>query len=134
MTTRPVRTRRPRASWWALVVDLALVLVFVLIGRSSHAEALDPLGVLTTTWPFAVGLVVGWASVLGVGWPPAGPRAGLVVWVSTVVVGVLLRVASGQGIEPSFVVVTAVVLGVLLVGWRLVAGLVGRRRGSGRSA
>ena len=106
MTTRPVRTRRPRASWWALVVDLAFVLVFVLIGRSSHAEAVDPLGVLTTTWPFAVGLVV----------------------------GVLLRVASGQGIEPSFVVVTAVVLGVLLVGWRLVAGLVGRRRGSGRSA
>jgi hypothetical protein len=134
MTTAPVRTRRHRASWRVVAVDLLLVLAFVLIGRSSHAEALDPAGVATTLWPFAAGLAVGWASALGVGWSLAGLRAGLVVWASTVVVGVLLRIASGQGAEPSFIVVTAVVVGVFLVGWRLVVALATRRRGSGRAA
>jgi hypothetical protein len=134
MTTAPVRTRRHRASWRVVAVDLLLVLAFVLIGRSSHAEALDPAGVATTLWPFAAGLAVGWASALGVGWSLAGLRAGLVVWASTVVVGVLLRIASGQGAEPSFIVVTAVVVGVFLVGWRMVVALATRRRGSGRAA
>jgi hypothetical protein len=134
MTTGPVRTRRRRAAWWVLAVDLLLVLAFVLIGRSSHAEALDPAGVATTLWPFAAGLAVGWASALGVGWSLAGPRAGLVVWASAVVVGVLLRVASGQGAEPSFIVVTAVVVGAFLVGWRAIVALATRRRGSGRAA
>jgi hypothetical protein len=134
MTTGPVRTRRHRASWRVLAVDLLLVLAFVLIGRSSHAEALDPAGVATTLWPFAAGLAVGWASALGVRWSLVGPRAGLVVWASTVVVGVLLRIASGQGAEPSFIVVTFVVVGVFLLGWRLVVALATRRRGSGRAA
>jgi hypothetical protein len=38
----------------------------------------------------------------------------------------LLRVASGQGIAVSFVVVAAIVLAVFLVGWRAVALLVRR--------
>lgn len=130
--SRSGRSRRSTGLWWVAVVDLLLVVAFVLIGRSSHAEALDPTGVATTLWPFVVGLAVGWATVLGVGWSMRGPRAGLVVWVATVVVGVLLRVASGQGVEPSFVVVTAIVLGVFLVGWRLIGLLATRRRGAGR--
>lgn len=121
---------RRRAPWWAFVADVALVVAFVLIGRSSHAEALDPTGAATTAWPFLVGLVVGWLSVLGVRWPLPALTSGLVVWVATVVVGVLLRVASGQGVQVSFVVVTVVVLGVFTLGWRALAALIGRRRRS----
>ena len=41
----------------------------------------------------------------------------------------LLRVASGQGVQVGFVVVATVVLAVALLGWRVVVLLVGRRRG-----
>lgn len=134
--TRPTTTARrtDRASaLWPLVVDLVAVLAFVVIGRRSHAEGLDLPGLLVTLWPFAVGTVVGWVTVVGVRWPLVALRSGAVVWVSTVVLGVLLRVVSGQGVQVSFVVVTIVVLGVFVVGWRAVVALV-RRRSSRRGA
>jgi len=125
MTTPPPVPARP---WWAFALDLALVVAFVLVGRRSHAEGLDLPGLLTTLWPFAAGLAAGWLSVLGVRWPLPALTSGAVVWVATVVVGMLLRVASGQGVQLSFVVVTIVVLAVFLLGWRAIARLV-RRRG-----
>ena len=106
----------------ALPIDAVLVLVFVLIGRASHDE--NPvLGALVTFWPFAVGLVVGWLVARAWRAPLAVVRTGLPVWAVTVVVGMLLRVVSGQGVQPSFVVVTAVVLAAFLVGWRALARL-----------
>ena len=124
---------RARGPWWTFVVDLVLVLVFVLIGRRSHDESSAVVGVLTTLWPFAVGLVVGWGTVVGVRWRAATLSAGAVVWVSTLVLGMLLRVVSGQGIQVSFVIVAAVVLAVFLLGWRLVLAAVTRGRRGVRS-
>ncbi len=44
----------------------------------------------------------------------------MVIWAVTVIAGLLLRrFAFDDGTAPAFVIVTAVVLGVLLVGWRL---------------
>ena len=54
---------------------------------------------------------------------------GVVVWVSTVVVGMLLRKASSQGVAVSFIVVASLVTALLLLGWRVVAGLVAKRSG-----
>ncbi|AXH34761.1 DUF3054 domain-containing protein [Humibacter sp. BT305] len=120
----------------AAVADALLVLVFVLIGRRSHDESDALLGLLTTLWPFLAGAAVGWLVSLGWRRPFALVPTGVVVWVSTVVVGMLLRLASGQGVQPSFVVVTAVVLAVFLVGWRAVLLLLrrvrARRRGDSR--
>jgi len=56
-------------------------------------------------------------------WP-----SGIVVWLSTVVVGMLLRRLTGDGTAASFVVVALVVLGVFLLGWRAARQLVVRRR------
>ena len=42
------------------------------------------------------------------------------IWVATVAVGMVLRSLTGQGVAVSFVVVASVVLGVLLLGSRLV--------------
>ncbi|NEM91630.1 DUF3054 domain-containing protein [Galbitalea soli] len=113
----------------AQAIDVVLVLVFVLIGRSSHHEAITLPGTLVTLWPFLVGLVAGhlvmraWRSPLRV-WP-----TGVGIWVATVVVGMLLRVVSGQGIQLGFVIVATIVLGVFLVGWRALAiPIAGRRR------
>ena len=111
----------------ALLADAALVLVFVLIGRASHDE--NPvLGALVTLWPFLVGLLFGWLVSRAWHAPIAVVRTGIPVWASTVIVGMLLRWASGQGVQVSFIIVTCIVLAFFLLGWRLVAALVWRRR------
>ncbi|GAB3389311.1 hypothetical protein GCM10027568_11390 [Humibacter soli] len=117
----------------AAVLDVVLVLAFVLIGRGSHGENVIG-GALVTFWPFAVGLVVGWLISLAWRRPTALWPTGVVVWASTLVIGMLLRVVSGQGIAVSFVIVAAIVLAVFLIGWRAVALLVTtlrRRRTAG---
>jgi len=115
---------------WAAALDVVLVLVFVLIGRASHDEADTAAGIVTTAWPFLVGLVVGWAVMRAWRAPLALAWTGVGVWVATVVVGMLLRVVSGQGTALSFVIVATIVLGVFLLGWRALArlGRRGRRR------
>ena len=107
------------------------MLVFAASGRASHAEGVGLVGLATTAWPFVVGWLVGWVLVLAVRTArarPLGLAAGVLVWVPTVVVGMLLRLASGAGVQTSFVVVTFVVLGLFLLGWRGVALLVRRSR------
>jgi hypothetical protein len=102
----------------AIGIDAALVLVFVLIGRGSHAEAYSPVGILTTLWPFWLGLALGHVIVYRWHRPFAVNWTGIVLWASTVVFGTLFRAVSGQGLAVSFVIVTALVLGVFLLGWR----------------
>jgi len=116
----------------AQAFDVILVLVFVLIGRVSHKEDLSILGILTTLWPFLVGLIVGhivmraWRAPFRIVW------TGIGIWIATVVVGMLLRLVSAQGAALSFVVVATVVLGIFLLGWRAIALLVTRRRSPSR--
>jgi hypothetical protein len=49
------------------------------------------------------------------------------VWAGTLVGGMLLRALSGGGVQVSFVMVAAVALAVLLLGWRGGYGLVLRQ-------
>ena len=111
----------------AAVVDVMLVLLFVVIGRSNHGEQLSPGGFLTTFWPFLVALAAGWAVVRAWRRPLAVAPTGLVIWVVTVVVGMLLRLVAGQGVQFAFVVVAALVLGTFLVGWRVILEAIDRR-------
>lgn len=113
-----------------LVLDVVAVLVFVLVGRSNHdgGDAFTPGGIASTAWPFLVGLGVGWLVVAATVRTLPALRSGAVVWVSTVLVGMVLRAVSGQGVAVSFVVVTLIVLGVLLLGTRAVAARLHRRR------
>ncbi len=122
-----LRRRIPPAL--AAPVDIVLVLVFAAVGRSSHAESGAVLGVLATAAPFLLGVAAGWG---GVRWRsgawPARVGHGVTVWLAAVVVGMLVRAVAGAGVAASFVVVATLVLGVLLVGWRVLVGL-GRGRG-----
>ena len=112
-----------RSATLAFVADVVLVVIFCTIGRRSHAEGITLTGVAHTSWPFLTGTVAGWA--LSQGWrrPTALNPTGLVVWVSTVVIGMLLRKASAQGVALSFVIVASTVTAVFLLGWRGLARL-----------
>ncbi|MGW5385502.1 DUF3054 domain-containing protein [Nocardia sp. NPDC003963] len=110
----------------AIVVDIVLVVVFCAIGRRSHDESVLT-GLLHTAWPFVTGLAVGWIAALLIARKPAGAApfdgsrlwpSGVVIWLCTLVFGMLLRVVAGQGTAFSFIVVAAVVLAVFLLGWR----------------
>ena len=104
----------------AIAVDVICILIFAIVGRSSHQEATDLLGVAHTAWPFLAGCLVG--TLLGRTWRhPFSLRSGVAVWLGTVVVGLSLRLLTDAGIEPSFVIVASCVLALFLIGWR--AGL-----------
>ncbi|OSC42711.1 DUF3054 domain-containing protein [Mycobacterium decipiens] len=111
-----------------LAADVVAVLVFCAVGRRSHDEALNVTGVAATAWPFLTGAVIGWLVSRGWRQPTAVVPTGVVVWLCTVVVGMLLRKAGSAGVAASFVVVAATVTAVLLLGWRAVVGLMLRRR------
>ncbi|NUT57545.1 MAG: DUF3054 domain-containing protein [Agromyces sp.] len=112
----------------ALVVDAVLVVVFAVVGRSSHAEGLDVAGIWGTAWPFLAGLGVGWLAARAWRHPLALWPTGVIVWASTLVVGMLLRLVTGQGTAIAFIVVATLTLAVLLLGWRAIARAVIRLR------
>lgn len=122
------------------LLDLVVITVFVLIGRSSHEEGLTILGVLQTLWPFVVGAAVGWSIsyvfsyVRSTDWfghdfrPDRIVPAGLVIWFCTVAVAMILRYLLHQGIAISFIIVASLFLALFLFGWRAAAAAVARRR------
>jgi peptidoglycan/LPS O-acetylase OafA/YrhL len=113
----------------ALAGDIVCVLVFCALGRRSHAEGLTLAGIADTAWPFLSGTALGW--LISRGWraPTAVVPTGVIVWLATVVVGMLLRKASSQGVATSFIIVASVVTALLLLGWRGIAALMRKRSG-----
>ena len=104
----------------AIAVDVICITVFAIVGRSSHQEATDLLGVAHTAWPFLAGCLVG--TVLGRTWRhPFALTSGVAVWLGTVVGGMTLRLLTGAGVQLSFVLIASFVLALFLIGWR--AGL-----------
>lgn len=108
------------------VVDVAVVLVFALVGRASHHEG--ALGLLGTVWPFLAGLTFGWLITRAWRDPHRIVWAGIGIWIATVAGGMSLRLASGQTAQLPFVLVATATLGGLLIGWRALSLLFARRR------
>jgi hypothetical protein len=117
------RSRRVRRALTALFADAICVIVFCTIGRRSHAEGLTVAGIAQTAWPFLAGTGVGWLLIGGWRRPFTVIPVGVVVWVCTVVVGMVLRKQTSAGVSTSFVVVASVSTAVLLLGWRAAAAL-----------
>ncbi|MHA7134071.1 DUF3054 domain-containing protein [Oerskovia turbata] len=114
----------------AAVLDVVAVLAFAAGGRATHSADSPLTGVLTIAWPFLVGLAAGWVLLRAWRRPLAAWSTGAVLWVTTWVVGMALRWATGEGLATAFLVVSAAFLLATLVGWRLVALLVLRIRGA----
>lgn len=110
-------------------LDLLVVTTFVLIGRRTHEEGLVSAGTLHALWPFLLALVVGWIAVRLLHLPLEEWRAGGLLWMATLALGMGLRAATGQGTALPFVLVATLTLGAGLFGWRLI-GILLRRAGA----
>jgi FtsH-binding integral membrane protein len=117
-----------RSARLAAALDVCCVLIFVIIGRASHDKGETLGGITSTAWPFLAGLAAGWAASRAWRRPVALCPAGVIVWLVTVALGMMLRVVSGQGTAVAFIVVALAFLGLFLLGWRLVRKLVARAR------
>ncbi|WP_427007528.1 DUF3054 domain-containing protein [Pseudarthrobacter sp. H2] len=139
MSSSPPPLRRPsipappkvRTAVLAAAADLALILAFAAIGRDAHQRGEVITGVLATAWPFLAGAAVSWLALRVWRAPLAPWPAGVVVWLGTVAVGMLLRAATGQSVVLPFIIVALLSLAVFLLGYRLVVAWV-RRFGTSR--
>ncbi len=119
---------------FALCADAALILVFAAIGRDAHQRGDVVTGVFATAWPFLAGAALSWLvlrlwrSPLSL-WP-----AGVSVWLGAVTGGMLLRAVTGQTVVLPFVIVALLSLGLFLLGYRLLAAAVRRRKTRRRRA
>jgi hypothetical protein len=111
----------------AIGIDVFAVVLFVALGRRTHDEGSAFAGVMETAAPFLIGLGAGW--LVARAWKrPASVFTGLVVWPTTVLVGMIMRnLVFDRGTATSFVIVATLFLGALLVGWRLVFSALARR-------
>lgn len=111
----------------SLVTDALAVLLFVAIGLLQHGIGLTGSSLGLVAWPFLIGMLLGhlairsWRSPFSI-WPH-----GVFVWAITIVAAMAIRTLFGAGTEVSFIIVTAVVLGVFMLGWRAIARVVTRR-------
>lgn len=117
----------PRHNLGWLGVDVACVLLFCAVGRRSHDEGVNVAGIATTAWPFLSGTALGWLASRAWRRPTAVAPTGVVVWLCTMAVGMLLREATSAGVAASFVVVASSVTALLLLGWRAVLHLNARK-------
>jgi uncharacterized membrane protein len=120
-----------RTAALAAAADAVLILVFAAIGRDAHQRGEIITGVLATAWPFLAGAAVSWLALRVWRAPLALWPAGVVVWLGTVAVGMLLRAVTGQSVVLPFIIVALISLAVFLLGYRLVVAAV-RRFGTGR--
>lgn len=105
----------------SLVADALAVVLFVVIGLLQHEAGPTAASIGYVAWPFLLGMLLGhlairsWRRPFGL-WPQ-----GVFIWAITVVAAMAIRALLGAGTELSFVLVTAVALGVLMLGWRAIA-------------
>jgi hypothetical protein len=128
MADRRSAGRRP---YVAAVADAVAIVVFVALGRQTHDEGGNAvLGALEVAAPFLIAAALGW--LVARAWhTPFEPVTGTIIWVCTVVVGMLLRrFVFDRGTATPFVIVASVATLVLLIGWRLVAQQFTQRRAS----
>jgi Protein of unknown function (DUF3054) len=110
-------------------VDLLVVVVFVVIGRRNHGEDGAAAGFFRVAAPFLLALAGAWVSGRKRWASAAHWRYGVVIWVFTVGMGLLLRrVVFHNGTAVAFVIVATLFLGLGLVGWRVVANAIAGKR------
>ena len=96
------------------------MLLFVAVGRRNHNETAGISGVVEVALPFLIALISGWLVTRA--WrSPQALSTGVVIWLITVALGLVLRnFLFDRGTATPFIIVATLVLGALLVGRRLI--------------
>lgn len=124
-----------RAVVGAAITDVVAILLFVALGRSSHDEGGNAVtGALSVAAPFLIALAIGWLVARAWTSPTAAPT-GMVIWVVTIVGGMLLRrFVFDRGTAMPFIIVASAFTLLFLVGWRLLWEWWSGRRAAGAPA
>ena len=108
-----------RAYLWSALADVVMIFIFVAIGRRNHDGTVDAEGVFEVATPFIIAMAMMWIIVVVRRLPPLSSTTGVVLWVGTVALGMIMRkVIFDGGTATAFVIVATVFLGVALNGWR----------------
>ena len=107
---------------FSALADVAVIVVFVAIGREEHNSGNSIVGLLAIAAPFLIALAIGWLATRA--WQnPTGVGRGLGIWLVTILAGMNLRhYVFDDGTATAFIVVASAFTLAGLVGWRLVAG------------
>ncbi|MCT1369299.1 DUF3054 domain-containing protein [Corynebacterium mucifaciens] len=104
----------------AIAADYVAIAAFALLARAAHQSDEMPFnfsGWLSTTWPFALGVTLGWLITR--------ENKGGLIWIITVVTGLAIwGIRNGDVPHWSFIVVATAMSALLMLGWRGVAKLV----------
>ncbi len=112
------------------LLDLLVVVIFVVIGRSVHGHKESFGGLVKTAAPFFAGLVVAW--VINRPWKNSMEYflriwpTGAVISMTAALVGQLVRLIVGQGSAIPFVLVSVGIFLLAMLGWRLIYKLINR--------
>ena len=110
----------------AILADLAVVVVFAIVGRATHSEGLDPAGVFRTALPFAAAALVGHVAVKFTRGEARSLISGTAIWLIGWLGGMAGRILLTEGTAPAFVAVAGASLAAGILGWRL--AIAGARR------
>ncbi|CAB4858661.1 unannotated protein [freshwater metagenome] len=108
-----------RRSLLPFAADLLAVIVFVAIGRRTHDETGNVfVGAAKVAAPFLIAVAVGW--LVARAWAnPLSNATGAIIWLSTVIVGLLLRrFVFDRGTATPFIIVATAALCAFIMGWR----------------
>ncbi len=106
---------------WFWIVDALVVIAFVVVGREDHGFTSDVWDYLRVASPFLLGLGVTILALRG-RIDPMKWRAGIILALGTVLVGMLLRRwVWDDGTARAFIMVTTGFMVAAMVGWRIIA-------------
>ena len=102
------------------LVDIAVIIVFVAIGREEHNSGSSVVGLLETAAPLLIALAIGWLATRA--WQnPTGVGRGLGIWLVTILAGMNLRhYVFDDGTATAFIIVASAFTLAGLVGWRAI--------------
>jgi MFS-type transporter involved in bile tolerance (Atg22 family) len=105
---------------WSAVADALCIVIFVAIGRKNHDEGEAAAGIFRVAVPFLIAAVAGWLATQA--WKrPLELRTGVIVWLTTIMLGMVLRrFVFDEGTATAFIIVATVFLCAFLNGWRAI--------------
>lgn len=103
------------------IYDALCVLALVIIGTRNHDTDTGVGGVLYVAAPFWIAMCVGWI-ITRAHRSSNGTAIGVLVWVITVALGMVLRnLVFDRGTAAAFIVVASVFLAITMNGWRIIS-------------